>query len=35
MGDALSIILDARNEMLVYGLTDQYQFSFHLLNGKL
>ena len=35
MGDALSIILDARNEMLVYGLADQYQFSFHLLNGKL
>jgi excinuclease ABC subunit A len=25
----------ARNEMLVYGLADQYQFSFHLLNGKL
>lgn len=35
VGDALGIILDARNEMLVYGLADQYQFSFHLLNGKL
>ena len=35
VGDALGIIFDARNEMLVYGLADQYQFSFHLLNGKL
>ena len=35
MGDALSIILDARNEMLVYGLSDQNEFCLHFLNHIL
>ena len=31
MGDALGIILDARNEMLVYGLSDQNEFCLHFV----
>lgn len=31
VGDALGIILDARNEMLVHGLSDQYEFCFHFV----
>ena len=35
VGDALGIILDARHEMLIHGLSDQYQFCLHFLNSKL
>ena len=35
VGDALGIILDARHEMLVHGLSDQYQFCLHFLNRIL